>query len=153
MADESKLYKTSDGKEFAFQEEAIIHEQVQDAYKQYKESLRNLNIAIAGNFKTADDHLFKVGGSAKYYCILGHYSSSPIVSEVSVSKWKFEIDEHDFAKVKVERFDGNKMIEIWCEVGELYQSQEAAYTKLIELLEEKKENLDNHIHHVRENYL
>jgi hypothetical protein len=35
----------------------------------------------------------------------------------------------------------------------LYQSQEAAYTKLIELLEEKKENLDNHIHHVRENYL
>ena len=57
MADETNVYKTSDGTEFASQEEAIIHEQVQDSYKQYKEALRNLNIAIAGNFKTADGHL------------------------------------------------------------------------------------------------
>jgi hypothetical protein len=147
-----QIYKTTDGTEFSSQEDAIAHENVTEAYKGYKDAVEKLQCAIGSKLMTADGFDFKIGGHTNYYYIIHPFTMNPRVIDV-VCYYKFELSRYNHAKIKGEYFDGDKMIEIWCDIDSIYKSCPNAYKKLIELWEEKKINIDEKIKVFKSNYL
>jgi hypothetical protein len=148
-----QIYKTTDGTEFSSQEDAIAHENVTEAYKGYKDAVEKLQCAIGSKLITADGYPFIIGGHTNYYYIVNPFTMNPTVVDIVVSFHNFEIDKYNHSKIRSEYYDGNKMIEIWCDIDSIYKSCPNAYEKLIKLWEEKQINIDEAIKVFRSNYL
>jgi len=149
MVIEKTTFRTTDGTEFESKEEAIAHEQVNEAYEAYKDAVKKLSIAIAEKLVTADGKPFKFGYQYNYYYIAGPFSTMPAVRELKIDPWKFEIDGRDFGVVQGYSFDGEKCVDVKCNVQDLYTSRRKAWEEVLESLEGKKESIDSYAEQIK----
>jgi hypothetical protein len=139
MVIEKITFRSTDGTEFDTKEDAIAHEQVTEAYEAYQAAVKKLNIAIAEKLVTADGVPFKVCGLTSYYSIFGISNSvRPVVKEVTVDPWTFELDHNNFCYIKCVYHDGDKRIESRFDVKDLYVDQRKAWEEVLESLDSKK---------------
>jgi hypothetical protein len=154
MVIEKITFKSTDGTEFDSKEEAIAHEQVDEAYKAYQDAVKALNIAIAEKLVTADGVPFKIGGRTHYSCILGQFSSGrPIVRDFAVDYWTFQLEPNNFSTVKGSYFDGDKRVDAVFEVAQLYAKEENAWQEVLESLDSKKQGLDSYAEIIKQRCL
>jgi hypothetical protein len=154
MVSQKVTFTATDGTEFDTKEEAIAHEQVTEAYKAYQDAVKGLNIAIAENLTTADGVPFKVGGRTSYYYIFGKFNSDrPVVKDVTIDYWTFELVRNNFGSVKGSYHDGEKRIESKFEIEGLYTNYSKAWQEVLKSLDSKKQGLDSYAEMIKQRCL
>ena len=154
MVSEKVTFTATDGTEFESKEEAIAHEQVDEAYKAYQAAVKGLNTAIAEKLRTADNVPFKVGGHTTYYYIFGMFNSDrPVVKEVTIDCWTFELAPNNFGYVKGSYHDGEKRIESRFEIECLYTNHSKAWHEVLKSLDSKKQGLDSYAEMIKQRCL
>jgi hypothetical protein len=154
MVSEKLTFTATDGTEFYTKEEAIAHEQVDEAYNAYQDAVKALNIAIAEKLVTADGVPFQVEGWVDYYYIFGQFDSDrPVVKDVKIDHWNFCLLPNDFGSVRGYFHNGEKRVDSTFRVDMLYVDQHKAWRKVLESLDSKKQGLDSYAEMIKQRCL
>ena len=138
------IYKADDGAEFATEAEAIRHDKITEAHRDFERSRKKYGKLLLETQKTADGVAFDLDRWSEYWAVLNTFRTIPDIRPIRFSKYNFDFhyDDDDVLYI-VHKEDGQNPRRF--KINELYSTREAAAGQLLTCLDEFRSLIDEEI--------
>jgi hypothetical protein len=139
-------FKSSDGREFDNETEALRHDELAVAREEYEHALAKMNGLIVKTTRTADGYLCELGIWIDYWYISPGWHGLPNIHKVPYLGWNWDLSRHHDEVVIVHRETGRERTDEYA-ISSLYRNKKNALVALVEAqkewLQERQDEIAN----------